>query len=86
MSSTKKPSTAPKQPFKPVMPPLWQAARLDGKQRNMGIKNLGKQRKGKRGDRAKGGVTREICSRGGGTCERVFRSGIFWPDVSTPRA
>lgn len=51
MTSTKKPSSAPKAPFKPVMPPLWQAARLDGKQRNLGIKNLGKQRKGKRGDR-----------------------------------
>lgn len=51
MTSTKKPALAPKAPFKPVMPPLWQTARLDGKQWNMGIKNLGKQRKGKRGDR-----------------------------------
>jgi hypothetical protein len=51
MASTKKPAVAPKQPFKPVMPAMWQAARQDGKARNMGIKNLGKQRKGKRGDR-----------------------------------
>ncbi|MFZ1655038.1 MAG: hypothetical protein WBO92_03465 [Candidatus Moraniibacteriota bacterium] len=51
MASTKKPSPAPKAPFKPAMPPMWQAARLEGKVRNMGIKNLGKQRKGKRGDR-----------------------------------
>lgn len=52
MSSTKKPTPAPKAAFKPAMPPLWQAARMDGKQRNMGLKNLGGQkRKGKRGDR-----------------------------------
>ena len=51
MASTKKPTPAPKAPFKSAMPPLWQAARLDGKQRNMGIKNFGKQQRGKRGDR-----------------------------------
>jgi hypothetical protein len=51
MASTKKPAAAPKLPFKPAMPPLWQASRLEGKVKNMGIKNLGKQRKGKRGDR-----------------------------------
>ncbi|MFZ1626747.1 MAG: hypothetical protein WAT81_03030 [Candidatus Moraniibacteriota bacterium] len=51
MASTKKPSPAPKRPFKPAMPAMWQAAHLEGKVKNMGIKNLGKQRKGKRGDR-----------------------------------
>lgn len=51
MASTKKPAAAPQAPFKPAMPPMWQAARLEGKVKNMGIKNLGKQRKGKRGDR-----------------------------------
>ena len=51
MTSTKKPTPAPKAPFKPAMPAMWQAARLEGKVKNMGIKNLGKQRKGKRGDR-----------------------------------
>jgi hypothetical protein len=51
MASTKKPTPAPKAPFKPAMPPMWQAARMDGKQRNMGIKNFGKQQRGKRGDR-----------------------------------
>lgn len=51
MTSTKKPTPAPRAPFQPTMPPLWQAARLEGKVRNMGLKNLGKQRKGKRGDR-----------------------------------
>ncbi len=51
MSSTKKPAVVPKAAFKPVMPTMWQAARLEGKVKNMGIKNLGKPRKGKRGDR-----------------------------------
>lgn len=51
MARTKRSTAAPKTPFKSTIPPMWQAARLDGKVRNMGIKNLGRQRKGKRGDR-----------------------------------